>query len=218
MGLDDTGRIEEAARVSCGWPQDQCCKGCCTVETSGIINDPPDIVLKMQRVSPDEVTVATQFPDFAQEAAGETLPARAAAKDHHVAAQERGARREIDDRFAVQAGAVEQDRLGRQEFESGAGPDRQRLIYGRRPAGRAIDLFRRGRGDMRYRTWSELDTYIQPVSGDEPARCRDDDRDRRIARGRRREQDAQRVALIELRQTGDAIAPAEADFSRALGQ
>ena len=51
---------------------------------------------------------------------------------------------------------------------------------------------------------------IVPVSGDEPARCRDDDRDRRIACGRRRKQDAQRVALMELGQTGDAIAPAEA--------
>ena len=106
MGLDDTGRIEEAARVSCGWPQDQCCKGCCTVETSGIINDPPDIVLKMQRVSPDEVTVAAQFPDLAQEAAGEALAARAASKDDDITAQEPGARREIDDRFALQASAA----------------------------------------------------------------------------------------------------------------
>jgi hypothetical protein len=121
------------------------------------------------------------FPDLTQEAAGEALSPRTAAKDHDVAAQKCRARREIDRRFAPQAGTVEQDRLGRQEFESGAGPDRQGLLDRRRPAGRPIDLLRRGRGDMRRRPRRELDADVQPVAGDEPARCRDDDRNRRIA-------------------------------------
>ena len=47
---------------------------------------------------------------------------------------------------------------------------------------------------------------------------RDDDRYRRIACGGRREQDAQRVALIELDQTGDPVAPVEADLGGALAQ
>src|SRR3954452_19657174 len=111
-GLYDTSSIEQSARVFCGRRQDHCRKGRCAVETGGIIDDPPDILLEMQRVSPNEVAIAAQFPDLPQTAAGKALSPRAATKDHDVAAQERGARREIDDRFAVQAGAVEQDRLG----------------------------------------------------------------------------------------------------------
>ena len=81
----------------------------------------------------------------------------------------------------LQAGTVEQDRLGRQKFESGVGPVRQGLLDDRGPAGRPVDLLRCGSCDMRRRSWGELDTDIQPVTGDEPARCRDDYRDRRIA-------------------------------------
>ncbi len=99
-------------------------KTCGAVETGGIIDDPPDIVLKMQCIAPDEGALAVQFPDLAQDAAGEALSPRAAAEDDDIAAQERRARGEIDDRFAPQAGAVEQDRLRRQEFQPGAGPDR----------------------------------------------------------------------------------------------
>jgi len=197
-GLYDTGRLEQAACVSSGRRQDHCRKCCRAVKTGGIIDDPPDIVFEVQRVSPDEFAIAVHFPNLAQEAARKALSPRAAAKHNNIAAQERGARREIDDRFAPQAGAVEQDRLGRQEFESGAGPDRQGLFDRRRPPGRPIDLLGRGRGDMRRRSWCELDVDLEPVTGDEPARSRDDDRDRRIADGRRREQDPQRVALIEM--------------------
>jgi hypothetical protein len=216
--LDDTGRIKQAARVSSGRRQDHCRKCRRSVEAGGIVDNASDIILKVQRVSPDKLSIAAQFPDLAQEAAGEAFAASMAPKDHDIAAQKRGARHEINDRLALKARAVEQDRLGRQEFESGAGSNRQGLFDGRGPAGRPIDLLRRGRGDVRRRSWGELDADIQPVTGDEPARCRDDDRDRRIACGRRRKQDAQRVALVEMRESGDAVAPGEADFGSTLGQ
>jgi hypothetical protein len=71
---------------------------------------------------------------------------------------------------------------------------------------------------MRRRSWGELDANIQPVTGDEPARCRDYDGDWRIACGRRRKQDAQRVALVEMREAGDAVTLSETDFGSTLGQ
>jgi hypothetical protein len=71
---------------------------------------------------------------------------------------------------------------------------------------------------MRRRPGGELNLDIQPVPGDEPARGSDDDRGRRIACGGRREQDAQRVALIEMRKARDTVAPGEADFGGTLGQ
>ena len=52
-----------------------------------------------------------------QKPAGEALAAGAAAEDDDVAAEEPGAGRELDPRLAAQTRAVEQDRLGRQEFE-----------------------------------------------------------------------------------------------------
>ena len=71
---------------------------------------------------------------------------------------------------------------------------------------------------MRRCSCGELDADIEPVTGDQPARRRDNDRDRRIACGGRREQDAQRVALIEMREVRDAVAAGEADFGGSLGQ
>jgi hypothetical protein len=71
---------------------------------------------------------------------------------------------------------------------------------------------------VRRGSWGEFDVDIELVPGDEPTRSRDDNRDRRIACGRCRKQNAQRVALVELGKTGDAVALAEADFGGALGQ
>src|SRR5260370_2664221 len=81
-GLYDTGRIEQAARVSSGRRQDHCRKCRCTVKTGGIVDNASDIILKVQRVSPDKPSTAAQFPDLAHEAAGATFAARTAPTDH----------------------------------------------------------------------------------------------------------------------------------------
>ena len=65
---------------------------------------------------------------------------------------------------------------------------------------------------------SEADSNIEPVAGDEPARGGQQDGERRVARGGRRKQDAQRIALIKMVETGDAAAATEADFGGALAQ
>src|SRR5215472_11368041 len=61
-GLNATGGIQEAARVSFRWPEDHRRKARRTVETSGIIDNPPDIVFQVQRVSPDKLAVTAQLP------------------------------------------------------------------------------------------------------------------------------------------------------------
>jgi len=86
-GLNATGGIQEAARVSFRRPEDHRRKARRTVETSGIIDNPPDIVFQVQRVSPDKLAIAAQLPDLVQEAPGEALSSRTAAKDDDVAAQ-----------------------------------------------------------------------------------------------------------------------------------
>jgi hypothetical protein len=57
------------------------------------------------------------LPDLAQEAAREPYAARPAAENDDVAAAKCGLARQIDDGFAVEPGTVEEDGLGRQEFE-----------------------------------------------------------------------------------------------------
>ena len=71
---------------------------------------------------------------------------------------------------------------------------------------------------MHHRLGSEANRDIEPVAGDEPARGRDDDGRCRIARIWGREQHAQRIALIEMGEPGDAVFVAEADFCHALAQ
>ena len=48
-----------------------------------------NVIFEVQRVSPDELTLAAHFPDFAEKSAGEALAPRAAAKDHNVSAEKR---------------------------------------------------------------------------------------------------------------------------------
>ena len=91
-----------------------------------------DIALELQRVSPDELTVAADLPQLAQKAAGKSLAPRPAAEDYDAAAQKtRCPAASSIVGLAPQPGAVEQDRLGRQEFQSGAGADRQGLARSR---------------------------------------------------------------------------------------
>ena len=71
---------------------------------------------------------------------------------------------------------------------------------------------------MRSRSGRKPDRHIEAVAGNEPTRCRDNDGKRRIARSGRREQDAQRVALIEMGESGAAVAVVEADFGDAVRQ
>ena len=48
-----------------------------------------NVVFQVQRVSPDELTLAAHFPDLAEKSAGEVLAPRAAAKDDNVSAEKR---------------------------------------------------------------------------------------------------------------------------------
>src|SRR5260370_1487570 len=79
-----------------------------------------DIIFEVQRVSPNEFAVAPHFPDLAEKSVGEALAPRAAAKDHNITAEKSRARREVDARFATQAGAVEHARLRGQTIASRA--------------------------------------------------------------------------------------------------
>ena len=114
-------------------------------------------VLEVDGVSPDEVAFAPHCPDLVQEAVSKSLAPRAAAKNYEVAAEKPGAGTEFHARFAAQPGAVEEDRLGRQEFENGAAAGRQGLADGRYRAGRAVDLLGCRCCDMRYGARCEPD-------------------------------------------------------------
>jgi len=83
-------------------------------------------------------------------------------------------------------------------------------------AERTVDLFRRRCGDVGRRTLCQANGNIQPIAGDEPARGGQKHRERRVSRGRRRKQHAQRVALIEVGEPGDTLAIAEIDFGDAV--
>ena len=48
-----------------------------------------NVVFEVQRVSPNELTLAAHFPDLAEKSAGEALASRAAAKDYNVSAKKR---------------------------------------------------------------------------------------------------------------------------------
>ncbi len=147
-----------------------------------------------------------------------TLAAGAAAEHDNVTAEKRGTGAKLDDRRASQPGAVEQDRLGRQEFERRIGADRQRLPDRRRRAERAVDLFGGRSRHMRACLAIDPDGDVEPVAGDEPARGGDDRRLHRIAGFRRGEQHAQRIALIEMGEPADPVALGKADFGAAVCQ
>src|SRR5260370_26123315 len=98
-----------------------------------------DIIFEVQRVSPNEFAVAPHFPDLAEKSVGEALAPRAAAKDHNITAEKSRARREVDARFATQAGARAQDRLGRPKFESCAGTHPQGLARSPRSPHRPLE-------------------------------------------------------------------------------
>ena len=76
----------------------------------------------MDGVAPNELTAAPHFPRLMQKTVSEPFAPRTAAKDHNIATEEDATRLEIDDRFARQSGAVKQNCLGWQEFESGTSP------------------------------------------------------------------------------------------------
>jgi len=84
----------------------------------------PARTFEMKCVSPNELAAAPHFPDLAQKSVGETLASRAAAKDYDIPAKKHATLPKLHHRFAQQAGTVEQDCLGRQEFEGSAGFDR----------------------------------------------------------------------------------------------
>jgi hypothetical protein len=88
----------------------------------------------------------------------------------------------------------------------------------RRRTNRTVDRFR-GRGGLaRHRPSCDENGDIQSVAGDEPTGGRDDHGERWITRIRGREQHAQRIALIEMGQPGDAVLLAKADFCNTLAQ
>ena len=71
---------------------------------------------------------------------------------------------------------------------------------------------------MRARLGLDADGEVDPVAGDEPARGGDDRGLDRVAGLGQREQHAQRVGLIEMREPGDPVAAGKADFGGAVGQ
>src|SRR5438128_2091809 len=122
--LDCPSAVEKAARVLPRWRQDQGRERRCSTEAGGIVDDPDNVVFEVGSVAPDEPALAPHLPDFPKKSVGEALAACTAAKDHNVTAEKSGTWTELDDGLAPQAGAVEQDGLGRQEFESCTSGDR----------------------------------------------------------------------------------------------
>ncbi len=110
-----------------------------------------EIFLQMKCISPDELAIATQLPDLAKKAALKALAPRPATQDDNIAAEKTRSRPELNYRLTPQAGAIEQDRLGRQKFEDSARADRQRLRDLRGSFHRAVDLLGRCRGYVGYR-------------------------------------------------------------------
>src|SRR5580704_8969927 len=137
---------------------------------------------------------------------GQALAAGMAAEDEEAAAEKPGARPQLDDGLAPQPGTLEQDCFGRQVFQPGALAHRQTLSDRRGRAGRTVDLLRGGGGDLRGCASLHRYGYREPVAGDEAARGGEQYRERDVAALGRREQDAQRVVLIEMREPGRAIA------------
>jgi len=216
--LNFAGIVEKAAGISAERGQDQGRAGGCSAEAGRIVDRRPDIAVEVQRVAPDESALLAYLPDLAQKSLGEALAAGATAKHQDIAAEKSRTSRQLDRRFALQACALEQDRLRRQEFEEGTGSRRQRLTDRRPWAGRSVDPFRCLRGDVRGCTRSEPNRYIEPVAGNEPARGGEGDGERRVAVGGRREQHAQRIALIKVDEAGDTVAAGEAEFCDTLAQ
>src|SRR6266446_346626 len=83
-------------------------------------------------------------------------------------------------------------------------------------ASRAIDLFGRGGSYVRRRVFLGLYDDRKPVAGDETARGGEQHRERDVARLGRREQDAQRIMLIEMGEPGRAITSDKSDLRDAV--
>src|SRR6266851_1452169 len=169
----------------------------------------------MKCIAPDENAVAPYLPELVQQAMGQALAAGAAAENQDAAAEKPTARPQLDNGLAAQLGAVEQNRLGRQVFEPGALAHRQMLRDFGGGAGRTVDLFRRRGGDLRRCVFLGLYGYREPVAGDEAAGSGEQYRERDVARLGCREQHAQRVALVKMREPGRAVAMDEPDLSDA---
>jgi hypothetical protein len=174
------------------------------------------IVGEMETIAPDEPAVAPQLPGIVHEAPRHALTRGDASEDEDFSGQQDGVRREVDDRAAAQPGAIEEDRLQRQIFEAGPRPDAQRDIErGVRPGG-AIDLLGRLSRDMCRGVGSDIDADGEAIAADEPARGGEENGDRRLARRRVREEDAQRIALIEMTEARAPVPRDEADLGNAL--
>src|SRR5947208_3521549 len=104
--------------------------------------------MEMQCVAPHEFAVTPHLPNFAQRSLRKALAASAATEDDDIAAEKTGICRELDCRLAPQPSAVEQDCLGRKEFEGRTGTDRQLLGDRRGQPGRTVNLFGSRRGAM----------------------------------------------------------------------
>src|SRR5262249_12462356 len=163
-----------------------------------------------------ESTVAPHLPNLSQQSGGKALAARAAAEHDDVATEKPSASGEIHRRFAAQARAVEKDRPERQKFESGVGADRQGLPDNRRRSRRTVVCARGGAGARRRRAGGERDAKTKRAAGAGPAGGGKENRQWRIAEGGGREQNAQRVALIEVREVADTVADGETDLRDAL--
>ena len=78
----------------------------------------------MKCVSPNELAAAREASVSPTDFCARSGKCGAAAKDYDIPAKKHATLPKLHHRFAQQAGTVEQDCLGRQEFEGSAGFDR----------------------------------------------------------------------------------------------
>src|SRR5258707_4091109 len=171
----------------------------------------------METIAPDKPVVTPQLPGIVDEPPRHPLARGDAPEDEDFSGQERGIRSEVNKSAAAQPGAIEQDRFRREVFEPGAGTDLQGNVDGGIGPVRAIDLLGRLRGDMRRCVGSDIDADGEAIAADKPARGGEEDGNRRLARRRVREEDAQRIMLVEMTEAGAPVPRDEADLGDAGG-
>jgi hypothetical protein len=71
---------------------------------------------------------------------------------------------------------------------------------------------------MSRRARCELNADFEPVAADEPTRGCQKYREQRVASRRHRKQHAQRIALVEVGESSNALATSETDFGRTFRQ
>ena len=213
--LNDASGVEEGAGIAIRRREDQRRARRCAGKTRRIGDHRGNIAVEVHRVTPGKGVAMPDFPTLMHEPMRQTFAACLSPKDKNAPAEKPGGGSKVDPCLSPHPGAVEQDRFGRQKFEPSACADRQMLRDRGRRAGRAIDLLG-GRGrHMRSSPLPHLNVNREPIAGDETARSRQQDCEIDIAGLGRGEQDAQRIALIQMRKRRVSIPPGKADLGDA---